>query len=324
MTQDTKLCRDFMVTKLVTLSPRQRVFQGIGQLLKHKISGAPVVDGDRNFLGVFSEKCCMSVLTQAARLVASDTRSSHSRKARDIMVTRLVKLTPETDVFEAVDKLLRHNISGASVVDGNGNFLGVFSEKNSMSALIESAYAQLPTAKVEAFMNADRGRVIDPEMDLVTVAEIFLRTPYRRLVVLDGERLVGQVSRRDVLRAAHHISGFLEDREAAFLKQPAPIERSDNGDQATLECLLTTEIPAFMDTAARTIPDDTDLLTIAQVFLDTPHRRLPVVKGSKLVGQVSRRDVLGTTHTLIKPPSLRESSILYLSSLMERENAPFS
>jgi len=61
MTPDTKLCRDFMVTKLVTLSPRQRVFQGIGQLLKHKISGAPVVDGDRNFLGLFSEKCCMSV-----------------------------------------------------------------------------------------------------------------------------------------------------------------------------------------------------------------------------------------------------------------------
>ena len=48
--------------------------------------------------------------------------------ARDIMVTKLVTLLPEQDVFLGIETLIRHKISGAPVVDDGGNLIGVFSE----------------------------------------------------------------------------------------------------------------------------------------------------------------------------------------------------
>ena len=58
-----ELANQFMVKSLVTLRPDMHVFDGIAHLLKQNITGAPVVDAGRKYLGVFSEKCCMSVLT---------------------------------------------------------------------------------------------------------------------------------------------------------------------------------------------------------------------------------------------------------------------
>ena len=55
------------------------------------------------------------------------------------MVRKLVTLTPESDVFEAIGQLLKNRISGAPVVDPEGNFLGIFSEKTSMQVLISAA-----------------------------------------------------------------------------------------------------------------------------------------------------------------------------------------
>jgi len=320
-----KLAKDIMVTKLVTLSPDRDVFKAISLLLKHRISGTPVVDDKRNFVGVFSEKCCMRVLTTAVQLTSQGDDAHRkpavaNKLAKDIMATSLVTLKPDRNVFEAIGYLLKHRISGAPVVDDQRNFLGVFSERYCMSVLIESANGQLPTAEVSAFMNTDFGRTIPEETDLLSVAQIFLDTYYRRLPVLRDGKLVGQISRRDVLRVAHKFSSVIKEREAALLylrelKHPSdvPVEEADKP-------LLT--VCAFMDSDALTITEDTDLLSIAQIFLNTNYRRLPVLREGNLIGQISRRDLLCAAHELLAVPQKRESSLLYLSSLVERSEAP--
>jgi predicted transcriptional regulator len=121
--------------------------------------------------------------------------------ARDFMVRKLITLRPEMDVLEAVQLLLKNRISGAPVVDAEGNFLGVFSEKCSMQVLLDAAYEQLPSNEVRLFMDQD-AQTIAPETQLLSIAQVFLLTSYRRLPVLQDGRLVGQVSRRDVLNAA--------------------------------------------------------------------------------------------------------------------------
>jgi len=124
--------------------------------------------------------------------------------ARDLMVTRLVVLDPEADVFEAIDTLLKHQISGAPVVDAHGKYLGVFTERCSISVLVSAAYDGTPTSSIRPFIDAD-AETIHPETDLLTIAQTFLGTPSRRLPVLEDGRLVGQVSRRDLLKAAHRL-----------------------------------------------------------------------------------------------------------------------
>lgn len=125
-----------------------------------------------------------------------------SMRAKDFMITRLVTLPPEMDVLEAVRMLLSYQVSGAPVVDADGRFLGVFSEKCAMQVILDAAYDSLPTNEVRAFMDAD-AKTITPDADLLSIAQVFLLTHYRRLPVVDDQgRLLGQISRRDVMRAA--------------------------------------------------------------------------------------------------------------------------
>ncbi len=325
----SKLARNIMVTKVTTLSPRQHVLNGIARLLRQKISGAPVVDAEGRYVGVFSEKCCMRVLKATATLASRQKQSLRQPLARQFMTTRLTTLRPNMEVFEAVGLLLRHRISGAPVLDESGNYLGIFSEKGSMRALIDAAYEQLPARPVSAFVDDDPQRTIGEDLDLLSVAQIFLDTPYRRLPVLHEGRLVGQVSRRDVLRAQHHLSKYLADPDQALAEfsQSIDSEEATAGDvQARAQEQSPGDegflIQGFMDTKALSTSPDADLLSLAEIFLDTPYRRLPVVSGDKLNGQVSRRDVLSATYDLmaIAPPA--EYNLLYLSALVDRTDAP--
>lgn len=149
-----------------------------------------------------------------------------STLARDIMVTKLVTLSPHMDVFDAIAVLLKNRISGAPVIDRDGTLLGVFSEKCCMSVLVEAAYDQLPTTEVAAFMDANP-RTITEDADLLTIAQIFLNTNYRRLPVLRDDKLVGQISRRDVLAAAHKLSAVAPDRETALLYLSSLMDRQE-------------------------------------------------------------------------------------------------
>lgn len=148
--------------------------------------------------------------------------------AKDVMVKNLITLRAETDALEAMRTLLRHHISGAPVVDEEGNYLGMFSERNAISFLLGLAYEQLPCTQVGAFMNTDRGCTIGEDADLLTIAQIFLNKDHRRLPVLRGTQLVGQISRRDVLRAALTlIDEHPHQAKVSLLYLSALVERDD-------------------------------------------------------------------------------------------------
>jgi CBS domain-containing protein len=49
-------------------------------------------------------------------------------------------------------------------------------------------------------------KTIDADTSILELAELFLKSPYRRYPVMDDNRLVGQISRRDVLRAMEKLS----------------------------------------------------------------------------------------------------------------------
>lgn len=148
--------------------------------------------------------------------------------ARDFMVTKLITLRPEMDVIEAVSMLLKNRISGAPVVEDNQKFLGVFSEKCSMHVLLDAAYEQLPSNQVRAFMDTD-AQTIAPDTHLLSIAQVFLLTPYRRLPVLEDGFLVGQISRRDVLKAALDLlkQSPVRNEGSSLLYLSALVERNE-------------------------------------------------------------------------------------------------
>jgi CBS domain-containing protein len=150
--------------------------------------------------------------------------------ARDIMVTRLVTLSPEMKLREAAKLLLKNRISGAPVVNDRGELIGVFSEQDVMSALIDAVYDELPSSEVGKFMSRDV-YTIHEDMDLLAIAQIFQSRGFRRLPVVRDQQLVGQISRRDVMAAVIKMLEPTSDRKSATLylsalrePPPAPLE----------------------------------------------------------------------------------------------------
>ena len=124
-----------------------------------------------------------------------------SVKVADYMATRLVTFKTTEPVLEAMDKLLVHKISGAPVVDEQGNLLGVLSETDLLDIVIQDSYYDEPMGIVADYMKSP-AETVDADGDIYALAEHFLRTHRRRFPVVRDGRLVGQISRRDVLRAA--------------------------------------------------------------------------------------------------------------------------
>ena len=137
--------------------------------------------------------------------------------AYDLMITRLVTLSPEMDVHQAIDLLLKHRISGAPVVDKENTYLGVFSESCCLNVIATAAYDSLPTNMVEAFY--DRQAVtIKEDTDFLHIVDLFRGTGARRLPVLSADgKLAGQVSRRDIIDAAQKLMKPTPKQQASTL-----------------------------------------------------------------------------------------------------------
>jgi len=125
--------------------------------------------------------------------------------AREMMTENLVTLSPDLEVFQAIDVLLKKRISGAPVVDFDGTFLGIFSESSCMRVIINAAYENLPDAGLMPFVDTDPP-MISPDTDLLTICQTFLDQATRRLPVTENGRLLGQISRRDIMRKVSELA----------------------------------------------------------------------------------------------------------------------
>jgi len=124
---------------------------------------------------------------------------------KDYMARTLVTFKPETDVLDAVHTLVHHRIAGAPVVDDEGNLLGMLSEFDCMKVALNAGYHGIWGGPVRDFMS-DGVETVDANMSIVDLAQVFINKKFRRFPVVQGTRLVGQISRRDVLRALENIA----------------------------------------------------------------------------------------------------------------------
>ncbi len=121
---------------------------------------------------------------------------------RDYMRTKLLTFSPDTDVMNAIGQLLKHGHSGAPVCDEQGMLVGMLSEKDCLKLAVIANYEGVSPGVVRDFMSA---KVVALKADdtLLEAANRFLDVSYKRFPVLDSGRLVGQLSRSDVLRAVY-------------------------------------------------------------------------------------------------------------------------
>jgi CBS domain-containing protein len=120
--------------------------------------------------------------------------------ASDLMDEFVTTLSPEMDIYSAIESLLKKRISGAPVLDEQRRLVGILSEKDCLRIVAVEAFEGHPQGRVADFMTTDVV-TLSPRSTIYDVVDRFLRSPFRRLPVVDDEdTFIGVVSRTSAVK----------------------------------------------------------------------------------------------------------------------------
>lgn len=120
--------------------------------------------------------------------------------ASEIMQRKLVTVRPDEEIETAVRLLIKKGYSGAPVVDAAGALQGVLSEYDCLHVLSEAIAEGWPGGRVEHHMTTEI-ETVAPSEDALALSSRFSLGRRRRLLVVENGRLVGIITRRDLLKA---------------------------------------------------------------------------------------------------------------------------
>ncbi|SEQ91353.1 CBS domain-containing protein [Solimonas aquatica] len=124
-------------------------------------------------------------------------------RVRDYMSARLMTFAPDMEVMNAVHQLVSSGHSGAPVVDKTGKLVGMLSERDCLNIALVAAQDTCVAGPVSQFMSTNI-ETVSPDLSITQLASLFLNRNFRRYPVVEDGKLIGQISRSDVLRAISH------------------------------------------------------------------------------------------------------------------------
>jgi CBS domain-containing protein len=196
-------------------------------------------------------------------------------KVEDVMSREVVTVPPGASLKQAAHLFIEHRVSGLPVVDNDKHVLGVISETD---VLAKEAEGQ---AKADAHLVGEAmtspAVTIEADRPLGAAAKLILEERVNRLPVVENGKLVGIVTRADLVRAfvradAEIASEIREDvvvRDLWLDKEDVQVEvddgevtlkgRVDNRTDADLLAALVSRVPGVVGVRAKLTWTDEDL-----------------------------------------------------------------
>jgi tRNA nucleotidyltransferase (CCA-adding enzyme) len=119
--------------------------------------------------------------------------------AMDLMSSPVRTILPDASIEQARRILLRYGHSGLSVVDGEGQLVGILSRRD-LDIALHHGFSHAP---VKGYMKAPV-HTIHPDTPLPEIEALMVTYDIGRLPVLQNQQLIGIVTRTDILRQLHH------------------------------------------------------------------------------------------------------------------------
>ncbi|WP_242134284.1 CBS domain-containing protein [Aestuariivivens marinum] len=143
-----------------------------------------------------------------ARRNKNSTDDNIPLKVSDYMTRHLITFKPDQTIESVMQTLIKHRISGGPVVNEKNELIGIISEGDCIKQISESRYYNMPMQDktIEKHMVANV-ETIDGNMNIFDAANKFLNAKRRRFPIVENGKLVGQISQKDVLKAAMKLKG---------------------------------------------------------------------------------------------------------------------
>jgi len=127
----------------------------------------------------------------------------------DYMTTNLIIFKAEDSLEHVIGQLIAHKISGGPVVNDKNELIGIISEGDCIKHISDSMYYNMPmdsTNTVQKNMVSEV-ETIDKNMNIFDAATKFISSKRRRFPIVENGKLIGQISQKDILKAALKMKG---------------------------------------------------------------------------------------------------------------------
>lgn len=126
----------------------------------------------------------------------------------DYMTKNLIVFKPQQSVLDVMDQLIKNRISGGPVVNEKHELVGIISEGDCIKQITESRYYNQPLENINVEEHMIKNvETINGDMNIFDAAEKFLSSKIRRFPIIEDGKLVGQISQKDILKAALKLKG---------------------------------------------------------------------------------------------------------------------
>jgi CBS domain-containing protein len=255
-----------MTRELVTVTADDGLEDAVRRMDEHDVRHLAVVDGAR-LVGVLSDRDLLGatgwIPGESWRNRPESPAREDPRRVRDALRSRVIAISPDRSLGDAARELAKHRIGCLPVVEG-GKLVGILTTYD----VLEQLYLDLRSDRTSArnppaskCMTATP-KTLPPGSTLAQARELLVNHGVRHAPIVDGSRLVGLVSDRDLRMGAGR--GY---------EPSTPVEQV---------------IPA----RTLTCPLDEPLARMARTMVENKIECLPVLMQGELVGVVTSLDLL--------------------------------
>jgi CBS domain-containing protein len=248
-----------MRPEVITVCPGAPAHEVVSLLIDHNISGLPVVDGDV-LVGMVCEKDILKLFVGADSL---------SETVADLMTPDVISCDQNTTLKEICAYLAANSLRHLPVVH-ESRLVGMIS-RSDMVRIYRDRYKSEETCSGLATADGPVARdamtcglfTVSPHVQVCQALEMLVRWDITGLpVVEEGLRLVGVISERDLLQ----------------------LLCNSDPSTACVRDLMTTRVVGFAE--------GTPLLDVCMCLAHSAFRRVPILTGGRLIGIISRRDLI--------------------------------
>ena len=151
----------------------------------------------------------MGIINFQGRRDKEISKSTSQILVSDYMTKKLITFNTGDSLVHVINLLIKNKISGGPVVNDKNELIGIISEGDCMKHISDSKYYNMPMDSdntVEKNM-ASEVETIDKNMNIFDAATKFISSKRRRFPIVENGKLIGQISQKDVLKAALKMKG---------------------------------------------------------------------------------------------------------------------
>jgi CBS domain-containing protein len=278
--KNTSLDR-IMIKRTVTISPNTSLLDAREILLRHNLKRLVVINSKKYPVGIITEKDI------AKTIYALGDKPIKSVKVSGFMSKKLFTVKKTASVYDCAKLMRRHHISSVIVLGKNGVLEGLVTKTDLASIFLTHAVSPLKVSKIMT------RRVVTamPGDSLLYVESLLIHNRISRIVIQRNKVPVGIITYRDFVPAKlpHWIAQFADPKEVEEYR----IKKDLNDFRENqMSHLLHFKAVDIMASNPITVKDDEDVGVAVLLMIRNNIGGLPVVKDSKLVGIITKADIV--------------------------------